>query len=197
MASRINPRGQSFYKAVYRLAARPYALSATLTTNTRTQFATIHHLAASLKRVKLRHVWVALESVSVGTIIVADLVRITAAPVTGNPAITPTPANIGDAAADSVCLALPTTPATEGVIHTFTEFNQGITGAAPTVNPPAALTWYDLLLPSYGVLSVPFDDALLPEIRPGVLEGYAVSFDNSGVSPVTKAFVIIEFSEEQ
>jgi len=187
------PRKLITYRALYRLAARPYALSNAFGAAGRKQYATIHHPNTSTKTVKLRHVWLALESSSAAAILVADLVRVTAAPATGNPAITPTPLNPGDAAADSVALALPTTAGTEAAIHSFTEWNLGITAGGSVVNPPPPLSWIDLigLAPGFD----PDDEGTLPTIRSGVLEGYAVTLDASVLDTV-KGFVLIEFTEE-
>lgn len=182
------------YQAVYRVTPRPYALSNAFGAAGRKQFATIHHAAAALKLVKLRHVWIALESASAAAIVMADLVRITTAPATGNPAITPAPRSAGDAAAEATCLALPTTAATEDAnVLATQEWNLGITGAGSTANPPPGLTYYDLLDP--GAVLAPDDKGRLPEIRPGVLEGWAVTLDASALATV-KALVVIEFTEE-
>src|ERR1051326_6646098 len=102
------------YTATYRLAARPYALSLVAGGAGRTQRATIHHTAGATKVIRVRAVEVAIESASAAAIATIDLVRITTAPATGNPAITPTPMNAADVATEAVCLALPTTQGTEG-----------------------------------------------------------------------------------
>jgi len=181
------------YTATYRLAARPYALSKAFTAGSRFQFATIHHVVGSAKTVKLKRVELALESSSAAAIIVADLVRITAAPATGNPAITPTPTNPANAAADSVCLALPTTAGTEGALHSTQEWNLGITGAGSVLNPPPGLNWYTLWPQTQGASEAAEDQ--FPTIRPATLEGFAVTLDGNAITTV-KGYVVIEFTEE-
>lgn len=180
------------YRAVYRLAARPYAMSKVFSANTRVQFATIHHTAGSTKTVKIRRVLVAVESSSVAAITAFDLARITTAPATGNPAITPSPVNPGDAAAEATCLALPTTAGTEGALHSTLEYNLGITGAASTVNPPPPLTWYELYSEDE---QNPMGEQKSLTLRPATLEGFAVIGDCNAASTV-KAQVIIIFTEE-
>lgn len=189
----IRPRKLVTYRALYRLAARPYALSSAFAAAGRKQFATIHHAAAATKLVKLRHVWVAVESSSVAALDVFDLVRITTAPATGNPAITPAVTDGAAAAAEATCLALPTTAGTEAGIVAFVEWNLGVTAAGTVVNPPPPVQWVDLvsLVPGFD----PDDEGTLPQIRAGVLEGWAATLDCSAIA-TEKAYVIIEFTEE-
>ncbi len=190
----ITPLKFSTYEALYRLAARPYALSTVQAGAGRVQLATIHHPVTAIRRVKLRQVLAAIESSSAAGISVLDLIRITAAPATGNPVITPNPVDPGDGAAEATCLALPTTQATEaGPPVGFNEWNLGITGAASTVNPPPGLTWVDLIAP--GVASQEDGAERFPTIRPGVLEGFAVTADVSAALTL-KGYVIIRFTEE-
>jgi len=193
LATRSIQRQVPTYTAVYRLATRPYAISKVFTAGSRFQFATIHHAATAVKLVKLRRVEVALESASVAGIVMADLVRITAAPATGNPAITPSPANPGDGAAETTCFTLPTTAGTEGALHSMLEWNLGITGAASVINPPPALNWLTLWPQTQGA-SEAFEDKF-PTIRAGILEGFAVTLDVNSASTV-KGYVVIEFTEE-
>jgi hypothetical protein len=184
---------QNTYHATVRLAARPYALSFTTVANTRKQFATIHHAATATKLVKLRRVLVALESVSVAGIYVFELVRITSAPATGNPAITPIPVLPSAAAAEVTVLALPTTAATEaGSPVNLVEYNQGITGAAPVVNPPQPVTWVELFSEDE---QNPVGEQQSPQIRAGTLEGWSVTLDPSAAG-VVKAFVKFVFTEQ-
>jgi hypothetical protein len=191
----LSPNGYhrlATYAAVYRLAARPYALSNAFTANTRKQFATLHHAASATKTVRIRRVQIALESSSVAAITAADLVFITAAPATGNPAITSTPLNRGDAAAEATALALPTTAGTEGALVNSIEFNLGVTGAASTANPPPAVEWIDL----YDSDGIAGDDAAKALVlRAGQLEGVAIVLDCNAASTV-KGFVRIVFTEE-
>ncbi len=182
------------YTAVYRLAARPYALSWSAGAAGRNQLATIHHAATAVKKVRLRQVLAALESVSAAALAVLDLIRITTAPATGNPVVTPTIMEQSDAAAETTCLGLPTTQATEaGAPIGFQESNLGITGAASTNNPPPGLTWVDLIAPS--VASQNDGTEKFPLIRAGVLEGFAVTADVSALT-ILKGYVIIRFTEE-
>lgn len=182
------------YDAVVRLAARPYALSNAFGAAGRKQFATIHHAATATKLVKLRHAFVYLESSSAAGIIMLELIRITSAPATGNPAITPLPRLASDAAAEVTVLGLPTTAATEtGTPVGQLEYNLGITGAASTGNPPPPLQPIDLLSPASGY--APDFDIRLPSIRAGTLEGYAVTADASAAITV-KGYVHFTFTEE-
>ena len=181
------------YTAVYRLAARPYAISKVFTAGSRFQFATIHHAATAVKMAKIKRCEIALESSSVAGIIVADLKRITTAPATGNPAITPSPADPGDAAAETTCLSLPTTAATEGALHSMLEWNLGITTTGSVINPPPPLQWLTLWPQTQGASEASTDK--FPTIRAGILEGFAVTLDVSSASTV-KGFVVIEFTEE-
>jgi hypothetical protein len=180
------------YAAVYRLASRPYALSHAFAANTRKQFATLHHAASASKTARIRRVQLALESASVAAIVVADLLFITAAPATGNPAIAPSPHNRGDAAAEATALALPTTAGTEGALIATVEYNLGVTGAASTINPPPALVWHNLY-DSDGIAGDGAAKALV--LRAGQLEGIAVVLDCSAAATV-KALVRVVFTEE-
>lgn len=195
----VEPRKLLSYAAVYRLAARPYALSNVFAGVGRKQFATIHHAASAVKTVKIRHIWVALESASAAAIVMADVVRITTAPVTGNPAITPVkvrglPGTASDEDAEATCLALPTTGGTEDANPFATqEWNLGITGAGGVQNPPQGLIWNDMV-------NLASSDAGDHErkhliIRPGVLEGWALTMD-AGAAATVKGYVTIEFNEE-
>lgn len=178
------------YRAYYRATARAYQLSNAFTANTRKQYATIHHAASATKTVRLRLVRFWLYTSTAVVDLRVDLVRITTAPATGNPAITPTPADTSDAAAEATCLALPTTAATEGALFTSFPTVVGITGGGPATNPPPITNVMDLLSPSaYD------DEAKMPTIRAGVLEGWAVTLDSNTATTVT-GMVEIEFAEE-
>jgi hypothetical protein len=177
------------FSAIYRLASRPYALSATFGAAGRTQLATIHHAANATKTVKIRLVEVAIESSSAAAIVELDLVRITTAPATGNPAITPTPYDPADAAAEVTCLALPTTGGTEGALYASEEWNLGITGAASTAAPPPPLTYQTIYQYPEG------GEQKAATIRAATLEGFAVVADASAATTL-KGFVIVTFTEE-
>src|SRR5262249_3263406 len=111
---------------------------------------------------------------------------------TGNPAITPTQLNRGDAAAEATALALPTTAGTEGALINSIEYNLGVTGGASTVSPPPAVEWTDL----YDSDGIAGDDAAkAPVLRAGQLEGIAVVLDCNAASTI-KGFVRIVFTEE-
>lgn len=179
------------YRAFYRTATRPYNLDFTFTANTRKQYATIHHAATATKTVRLRRARVWVYAVATAAVdLRVDLVRITAAPATGNPAITPTPADTGDAVAEATCLALPTTAGTEGALFSSLPVSIGITGAAPTTSPPPVTPSIDLL-----AASTYDDEAKPPTIRAGVLEGWAIVLDANTAARVI-AHAEIEFTEE-
>lgn len=191
-ASIIRPRKVPTYHAVYRNATRPYYLDVNaFTANTRRQFATIHHAAAATKTVKIRRVSVTvILIVTAATELNIDLVRITSAPTTPAPAITPGLSDNTDAAAEATCMALPGTAGTEGAVIASQYASLGITGAGSTVNPPVQFPRYEL------VSQDQFDDeAKLPTIRAGVLEGWAVTFDSTAAARVI-ARVDIQFTEE-
>jgi hypothetical protein len=189
------------YRAIYRLATAPYALSWASGGAARKQFATIGHAATVLATARLRHVWVALESASAASINAVELVRLSDnAAATGNPAITPRPFNAAHVASVMTCLALPTTPGTEGVLLGFNEWNLGITAAATVINPPPDLAWRDLLHPAgfwqeEGAGAGEASAEGFPTIRGGVAEGFAVTVDASASSTI-KGFVVIDFTEE-
>jgi hypothetical protein len=176
------------YSADFRLAARPYALSAAMTANSRKQFATMCHLATRPETVKLRRVLVEVIGNTVASILTWELIRITSAPATGNPTITPTGAYPADVAT-TTCLALPTTAGTEGARYSSRTMNLGVVGAAPTTNPPPFVNAVELLPAQVD------PEVRMPTIRPLTLEGWAVILDSSGASTVT-AEVTIEFTEQ-
>ena len=185
------PRKLATFSAFYRLAARPYALSNAFGAAGRKQYATIFHAAGATKTVKLRRVLVAVKSASVAAIIDTDLIRLTAAttPATGNPAITPTPANAADTV-EATCLALPTTAGTESGLYNSQEWNLGVTAAGTVVNPPPPTAFVDLL--SF----IGRDQEMKhPTMRAGVAEGWAVTFDCSAAATIL-GYVMIEFTEE-
>lgn len=180
------------YSAVYRLAARPYALSNVFAAAGRKQYATLHHAASATRTVRIRRVQVALRASSAAAVVNADLLFITTAPATGNPAIAPSPHNRIDPSAEAIALALPTTAATESALINSIEYNLGITGAASTANPPPPIDWRDL----YNSDGVDGDAAAkAPLLRAGQLEGIAVVLDAGAAATVT-AYVRIVFTEE-
>jgi len=195
MATGYQPK-YATYRAVYRLATRPYALSVVAAGAQRTQLATIHHAASSIYKLQLRACYVALESSTAAApiIIMADLVRITSAPATGNPAITPIAVDPREPAdTDTVCLALPTTPGTEvAQVTSMCEWFLGTTAGGSTNNPPPPLTFVNLLDPSNtGYIIDPL--VQVPAIRPLTLEGFAVTADISAATTI-KGYVVIEYA---
>lgn len=180
------------YRAVYRTAARIYTLSKVLVANTRNQYATIHHAATATKTVRLRRVWVQIRDTTVAGNLIVDLVRITTAPATGNPVITPALADNSDSAAEVTCLALPTTAGTEAAAPYSQQYwNLGITGGAASTQPVPVNPWIDLLAATPGA----DDESKLPTIRAGVLEGWAVVFDVNQAMTIT-GYIMTEFTEE-
>lgn len=176
------------YVATYKLTTRPYALSHTFVANTRKQFATIHHLVTATKTVKIRRIELLIKSCSGTATILADVVRVTSAPATGNPPITPSPDVLANPVAEAVCLALPTTAGTEGAAFGSVEFVLGNTGAAPTVNPPA--------VPSAITLFADTANESQPlTLVAGQLDGIAVVIDSNAAVTIT-AMVRIIFTEE-
>lgn len=187
----IRPRKVQTYRAVFRTAARPFYLTNAFGAAGRKQFATIHHAATAVKTVRIRRVFFTMNAASVAAVLGVDLVRVTTAPATGNPAITPSKADSIDAAAEATCLALPTTAGTEEAQPYSMLFgNLGASGAAPTTLPPPLAAWYML-----------YDDVSSdgegkgPVIRAGVLEGWAVTVDSNAASSIT-ALVMIDFVED-
>jgi hypothetical protein len=189
------------YRSFFRLAARPYALSNAFGGAGRKQFATIGHAATAKLWKRLRHIWVAIESASAAGIVQVDLIRLTDnAAAGGNPAIVPARVLGSEAAAEATCLALPTTPGTEDAAPwSGTEWNLGITAAGSVQNPPPPLIWVDLMeLIGIGTSPSMADyegDRRIPQMRPGVAEGWAVTLDASAAL-TAKALIIIEHSEE-
>lgn len=176
------------YVATYKLTTRPYALSHPFAANTRKQFATIHHLVSATKTVKIRRIELLIKSCSGTATILADVVRVTSAPATGNPAITPSPDLLANPAAEAVCLALPTTAGTEGAAFGSVEFVLGNTGGAPTVNPPS--------VPNAITLFADTANESQPlTLVAGQLDGIAVVLDSNAAVTIT-AMVRIIFTEE-
>lgn len=176
------------YVATFKANTRPYSLTHNFTANTRKQFATVWHSATSTKTLKLRRVELIIRDSSGTAIVAADLVRITTAPVTGNPSITPSPNLSNSPVAEAVCLALPTTGGTESAQFGALEIELGNTGGAPTTNPPP--------LPS--VITLYADTAHESQpltLRAGVGEGFAVVLDSNAVVTIL-AIVRMVFTEE-
>ena len=175
------------YHAVYRLATRPYDLSFAIGANARKQYATLHHTAGATKEVRLKRVEGWVRSNTAAAILTFDLVYLTTAPATGNPAITPTPSSQGFGASEAVALSLPTTGGTEGALISSRQLNLGITGAASVGNPPPQEDLFTLYSP---------DDETLPVVlKVATLEGLAIVMDSNAAATVTATFRFI-FTEE-
>lgn len=178
------------YHAVYRKAARPYSLAANFAAAGRIQIATLFHPATSIYKVELRNVWVGLESNSAAAILSADLVRLTTAPVTGNPAITPVPPDRREPADnDTVALALPTTPGTESDLISSVEWNAGIVGGSTGSLP---LGYVDLLSPAFAGYSAD-ELSQLSILRPGTAEGFSITMDSTAITN-TNWLVILRYT---
>jgi hypothetical protein len=177
------------YRAVYRLAARPYSLSSAFGAAGRKQYATIHHAATSIYKLQLRAVYVALDNISAAANVVVDLAQISGTlPATGNPAITPRAVDPREPAdTDTICLALPTTQGTENYTISQAEW---FAGAAFTTGTP--ISFQNLLDPSNtGYVIDPL--VQVPAIRPLTAEGFAVTVDASAAATVN-GIVVIEYA---
>lgn len=182
------------YVASYKLAtdAAASALAFTHVANTDKQYATIYHTAAATKTVRLRRVELFIAATA-ATILNVELryLNATTAPATGNPAITPRQVNPADAAAESTCLALPTTGGSfPAAVPLFTqEMNLGANTAQTTNFPIDPVS----LWPGEGFGD--FDTMQDLSMRGGVAEGYAISL-RAVAAVALKATVRIIFTEE-
>lgn len=178
------------FGAVFRLAeaASSLALSFTHVANTTKQYATIHHAATALKLVKIRKVTFWLYSTSAALDGVLELRRIITAPATGAPAITPAAHDPNAGAAETTCLALPGTQATDTPNSPVASIgiNLGITTAPTTNQSPTPFVLFD---------ADKYTDMQALIIRPLALEGWAVSLRTVG-TPVVKATIEVQFTEE-
>lgn len=187
----VRPRKLATYKAMFKATARPYTLSNVFGAAGRKQFATIHHAAAATKTVLLRRVQVLITGSTAAVDVQVELVRITAAPATGNPTTVASKADSSSAAVEATTLALPTTAGTEEAQpFSSAHVSPGITGASTTANPVPWQDWRDLYVSSPGA-----DEGTMPTIRAGVLEGWAVTLDASAAVTIFGQ-VLIEFTEE-
>lgn len=179
------------YGAVFRLAetTTSLALSFTHVANTTKQYATIHHAATALKLAKIRKVTFWLYSTSAVLDGVLELRRITAAPATGAPAITPAAHDPGNAAAEATCLALPGTAGTEAAVNSPVAsigLNLGITTANVNQTGPIRFDLFD---------ADKYTDMQALNIRPLTLEGWAIDLRTVGITTV-KATIEVQFTEE-
>jgi hypothetical protein len=188
------------YTAVFRLAETTARLDQTFTqvANTTKQWATLHHTAGATKEVRLQKcvVWITGWT-TVAMQAVLELRQISAAPATGNPAITPTPRRRGGTAAEAVALYLPTTAGTEANANSplaHIPFDYGIMGAVSTANPLAGLEYGPGSLLLYD--SSQEDDEAMPPVLPvGTLDGWAVCLRSVG-APVVRLTCMMVFTEE-
>lgn len=191
----VRPRQHVTYTAVYRLAdatAGTTALAFTFVANTNKQLATIHHAVGSAKEVLIRKVslFIGVQAAGIFEFEIRPL-SATTAPATGNPAITPGKHDQADGAADSTCLALPTTAgslvAADSPVGNSVILNLGA-NTAPTNS-----------LGADGLEVVLFDsdarDGVKPlRIRAATAEGYAIN--GRCVQAVALTFKIcIQFTE--
>ncbi len=175
------------YVATFKLATRPYSLSNLFTVNSRKQYATIHHLATSTKKIKIRRIELLIKSCNGTSTILADVVRISTAP-TGGTAIVASPDALTNPIAEAICLALPTVAGVEGAAFGSVEFVLGNTGAAPTVNPPAVPNAITLFADTA-------NEGQALTLGAGLLQGVAVVLDSSAAVTIT-AIVRVIFTEE-
>jgi hypothetical protein len=190
------PRRLTSYSAGYRLGAATagqVSLTFTFTANTEKQLATIYHLAAATKIVRIRKisVWVSTGALGVFGFEVKRL-SATTTPATGNPAITPGAMDSADGAAEATCLALPTTAgalsATDAAITPHFEWNSAAV-AAP--GNPSGLAAQELVLYDYRQC----DERKPLTMRAGVAEGFAV-IGRCTTAVALRFTVHIEFTEE-
>lgn len=186
------------YTAVCRLAEAAARLDQTFThvANTNKQWATLHHLIGATKEVRLQScvVWIT-NMTTVAPQGILELRQINAAPVTGNPAIIPTPHRRGGTAAEAVCLYLPTTAGTEANAdrplghHIFDEAVSVATVgfAHPQGYSRGGIVLYDRALED--------DEMMQPVLPVATLDGWAVVTRLTGAT-VMRATVVWRFTEE-
>jgi len=189
----VRQRTLDTYKVIGRVAAVTVrgSLSFAQVANTDKQWLTLHHAATAIKTAKIRYVAVQLIDVSVASILDFDVRKVTTAPATGNPAITPSPMNSANPATECSALALPTTAGTAAATpsHGMMEFDSGIL-APPTVLPglnPGLIELYDA--------SVGDENEQSLELRAGVLEGIAIIIRAVAATTIN-AIPIIRYTEE-
>lgn len=186
------------YTAVFRLAEAAARLDQTFThtANTNKQWATLHHTGAATKEVRLMScvVWVT-NMTTVAPQGIIELRQISAAPATGNPAITPTPHRRGAAAAEAVALYLPTTAGTEANVNSplgHHVFDDAVSVATAAFAHPQGYGRGGIVLYD----SVYDDDEMMQPVLPvGTLDGWAVVSRLTGAT-VMRATVVMKFTEE-
>lgn len=183
------------YDVVFRLAEAAARLDQTFTqvANTNKQWATLHHTAGATKEVRLQKCVCYITAWSAASQGILELRQISAAPATGNPAITPTPHRRGGTAAEAVALYLPTTAGTEANVNSpigHAVFDYGIMAGAPTTNPMA------LVQPIVLYDASAEDDEVMPPVLPvATLDGWAVMLRTVG-TPAVRMTVVMKFTEE-
>lgn len=181
------------YSATYRAAAvnAVGGLTFTHTANTDKQYATLHHAASATKLIRIHRIAVVIAAHSVAGQLDIDVRRITTAPATGNPAITPKAHNFANPATEAVALALPGTAGTvddNATSYSATQLNLGVIAGATSVNSNDGM----MELLNQGDLG---DSAQSIELRPGVLEGIAVILRDTAAATV-RGYVRIVYTEE-
>lgn len=203
---RTNDRGTPGHDQFVRLAENPTysvvgrvaavnvrsALAFAQPANADKQWLTLHHLATAARTISVTYVGLILVDVSAATVLDFDIRRITTAPATGAPAITPKPHSYANAATEATALALPTTAGTVDVAaesYGLSEFDSGIL-APPTAPPAQNLGRFDLWPnATHGEEAQPLT------IRAGVLEGIALIVRSTLAATVT-GIPIIRYNEE-
>lgn len=162
------------YSAAFRIAETTTRLELQPTTvaNTTKQLATLHHAASATKEVRLQRAEISVTNFSAATQATFELRRITSAPATPAPAITPAAHNQAAAATECIAGAIPGTGGTDAAPNSpygGVTLDFGITTTGSTANPVPLTTTIVLWA------SMVEDDEVLPPImRAGVLEGYAI-----------------------
>lgn len=190
----ISKRAIRSYTAVFRLAEAAAQLDQTFTqvANTNKHWATLHHVAASVKTVGLMRCTVFIQTWATASKAILELRQINTAPATGNPAITPTPHIRGDIAAESICLYLPTTQGTDAGVNTpisHVLLNLGIVAGDPVLNPPEAnrgIVLYD---------AQEAQELTQPELSAGTLDGWAVML-RAVTGTAVRLTVVMKFTEK-
>ena len=170
------------YNVAYKSATDPGTLvAATLALGGSVQLATIHHLLTAIKTVRLRRVFFEFEQISGTAVISIEISRLSTAP-TGGTAITPIPSDSTDAAAEAVCIALPTVGGT--IASTVTVRTLNLATSAASIEIPI-------------ITEVGLNEFKPPSLIAGVLEGYAVTMRTAAATSRNVSFTVnFEFSEE-
>lgn len=183
--------GRVTYQAGARLTAAGVGLSQAIVATTALNAMTVHHASASTKTARIQKWWLTVFSISAASNIAVDLISISTAPATGNPAITPVPLNRASAAADSTVFALPSTQGTATNANTGIGMTLMAVSAAATTNTTVLGLGTPIILYQFNPLA-PSEQLV---IRAGVTEGWALRFFPS--ANATLVFTSgCEFTEE-